>query len=591
MTFRLITVKTQKLHPMTISDKFVTIVAFHHAEVERIITVGKKKGQSHNVKERVPVVIIWDGNSISYHKAEAGNRFKIDEQEYEIDRQVDDIYKFLPSETFVTRLVEPDFKDVIKKFEAKDFFDEVLKFYQYYFYMEDKPLHKIVSLFSINQCVFDAYDSTPYLLITSPLESCGKSNLGKSIQQMWNGILSTNIESHHIFRLVHGCHPTFIIDENQDLDQRKKTDDKVKNLFSVLNSGYQRGVGVIRFKEKSGRFGNMAAETFDTYGPKVIIVTKGNLPRDTESRCLPIGMQRVPKGSPKFSSRWEVANPKTGRPLRVETFEKIREMAVIFRLKYGSEIKKIAGMSNWRDELDHTGAFRHLENRELELFKPLLVLCLKYMPQWTDEVKAYIENFLEVRGKMTYSPETTVLYALRKLWQLVNNEHQNGQSFWLDDGIQISFDETKEDGQFMWVSASIIRNIIETRGIGSIEEFGSKYVESKIGHILKKFEFYGKRRVGKGNYRMITTSLLSKRLTTYTGATLMGEEELTQQDRIDLLAQILMAEKEIEYDSILDMVNGKITEDDLKTALKHMRTDGTIITSSSDGKGEITWCG
>ena len=274
---------------------------------------------------------------------------------------------------------------------------------------------KIIALFSINQSVFDAYDSTPFLFIRSPLESCGKSNLGKSIQQMWNGILSTNIDAHHVFRLVHGCSPTFIIDENQDLDQRRKKDDRIKNLMSVINSGYQRGVGVIRFRERSGQFGNMIAETFDTYGPKVIIATKGRIPRDTQSRCVEIMMQRAPRGSeyPDYAARWDEANPRTEVPYRIEKLEKIREMMAIFRLKYGAEIKKISGKSRWRDELDHTGAFASLRNRDLEIFKPLIILCLKYKPEWTDLVAKYIREFVEMRAKTEHSEETTAFKRSR----------------------------------------------------------------------------------------------------------------------------------------------------------------------------------
>jgi len=42
-SFRLVEVKTKKLHPMTISDKFVTLVAFHHAEKRESYSKEKKR--------------------------------------------------------------------------------------------------------------------------------------------------------------------------------------------------------------------------------------------------------------------------------------------------------------------------------------------------------------------------------------------------------------------------------------------------------------------------------------------------------------------------------------------------------------------
>jgi len=360
--------------------------------------------------------------------------------------------------------------------------------------------------------------------------------------------------------------------------------------MSVINSGYQRGVGVIRFREKSGQFGNMVAETFDTYGPKVIIATKGKIPRDTQSRCVEIMMQRAPRGKeyPDYAARWDEANPRTEVPYRIEKLERIRELMAIFRLKYGSEIRRISGKAGWRDELDHTGAFSTLRNRDLEIFKPLIILCLKYKPEWTDLVAKYITAFTDMRIKVEHSKETTVLFALRRLWQLVE---ENGGNHWLNEEIQVSFEETEEDGQIMWVSASTVRYVIENYGIGSIEEFGTRYVESTIGRIFSEFGFVGTKRHTKGNLRKIKTSRLADRCLNYLGVRLSDREALSQQEKMDILSTKLMREGEVEFDELLELFNGKVTEKELKTILKQMRTNGDITATSSDGKGVITWMG
>ena len=588
-SFQLVTVKTKKLHPMTITDDFVTLFAFHHAEMEKVIREKGKKPVVAPVIERYPIIIIWDGKQISYHKATYGEEIKIGKSEYKIDRSVDDIYKFLPSEKFVTELVHPGFHDTIKKFKPDDFFEAVLKYYKYYFYMESDMMYRIVALFAINQCVFDAYDSTPYLFIRSPLEECGKSNLGKSIQQMWNGIISTNLKSHHIFRIVHGCNPTFVFDESKRWDTRGKVDERIADMLAVINCGYQRDVPVIRFKEKGGQFGNMMAEFFDTYSPKVIITTQDGIPRDTKSRCVEIQMQRAPKGGKDYADRWGRKNPKTNKSERLERLEKIRDMAAIFRLKYGMEIKDYAEKPKWREELDHTGAFKELRNRQLEIFKPLVILCMKYKPDWTDLVAKYVHEFTKMRERVTHSRENTVLYALRKMWQLIEKGN-----YWMDDGeedggTQIEFEETEADGIVFWVSAKNIRFIIENHGIGTIEEFGTKYVESTIGRIFSEFGFVGTKRTNKGNLRMIKTSRLAERCLTYLGIRLSENYELSQEERIALLTKILTLQREIDYEDLLEEVNGSIEDDDLLADLKHMRTKGLIITSGKDGKGKILW--
>jgi len=275
----------------------------------------------------------------------------------------------------------------------------------------------------------------------------------------------------------------------------------------------------------------------------------------------------------------------------LERLAKIRELAAIFRLKYGREIKNISRSSKWRDELDHTGAFKELRNRQLEIFKPLAILCMKYKPEWTDLTSKYIHKFAEMREKTGSSPEATVLYALRKLWELVDDEHRHGRSFFTDDEQEVCFEDNEADGQVMYVSAKLIGYVIENHGIGTIEEFGRTAASqhSHIGRIFSEFGFVGTRRERGGNFRMIKTTKLADRCLTYLGIRLSQDYELSQQEIMDLLAKTLRNEREIEYDALKELVIGKMTEDQLLSCLKKMRTRGEITTTSSNGKGMITW--
>jgi hypothetical protein len=572
-----------------ISNDFVTLFAFHNAECEKAVAKGKKT-EVNKIESRFPIMVVWDGKEFSYFKAEAEDRVTINNHHYRVDRDVDDVFKFLPSEAFIDEILTPGFDKKLMKFDAKELFDDVLKYYEHYFFMESKMLYHIIALFSINQCVFDAYESTPYLYIRSPLEECGKSNLGKSIQQMWNGIISTNLKAHHVFRMIHGCSPTFIFDESKSWDAKSaQNDERMQDMLSVINSGYQRGVPVYRFKDSGKGFGNMKPEAFDSYSPKVIITTQASIPRDTQSRCAEIMMQRAPKGSESvdYSDRWTRTKKGTNITEREIWLANIRRSAALFRLKYGMEIKALAENENWRTELDHTGAFKDLRNRHLEIFKPLVVLVLKYKPEWADITAKYIREYIAMREKVTYSKEITVLWALRKLYQLVDDN--NGEYSMPEEG-NVCFDSTDAEGKMMWVTATHIRIIIEENGLGTTEEFG-KYPESKIGRILTEFGFVGTTRVGRGNLRKIKVSRLSERCLNYLGVKLADEQELSQQEQMSLIAKIMREKQNLDIDELIELLNGRMTKEQVNATIKTMRTNGVVAASAQGGKGKITWFG
>jgi len=587
-SFRLAKPKNKKLHPVTIANDFVTLFGFHHGEVERLKynNRGKTDG-SEKVIIRLPIILIWDGKELTYAKAERSDRMKILGEEYEIDRDVDDVFSYLPSEGCIDELCTPGaIHKIIREFDEKAFFDDVLAFYEHFFFFESKMLYHIVALFSINQCVFDAYNSTPYLYIRSPLEECGKSNLGRAICQMWNGIISTNLEAHHVYRMIHGCSPTFVFDESKSWDAKSKTDVRMQAILSVINSGYQKGLYVYRFKDSGKGFGNMKPEAFESYSPKVIITTQSSIPRDTQSRCAEIMMQRAPLDS-AYSERWNQKDKGSNKTVREIWLERIRKNAAIFRLKHGMEIKQLAEEGNWKQELDHTNVFDKLSNRHLEIFKPLVVLCLKYKPEWSDITAKYIREFIEMRKTVSYSKEMTVLWALRKAYELA--EFNGGQHI-IGDESPIKIEMTETEGEVMWITAKLIGIIIDEHGIGTKEEFG-RYPESTIGRILKEFGFVGTVRTGSGNYRKVKSSRLSERCLNYLGVPLMERGELSQEEKMTMITTTIREAKQIELETLFDVLNGKMTQDQITHCVKELRTNGVVAADGVGGKGVITWFG
>jgi len=89
-----------------------------------------------------------------------------------------------------------------------------------------------------------------------------------------------------LFRTIDSIKGTLILDE-ADLGDDS---DKTSELVQVLNSGYKRGIPVLRC-ENAGR--NDAMRAFQVFGPKIIISREHMKDHALESRCLPIRMRET----------------------------------------------------------------------------------------------------------------------------------------------------------------------------------------------------------------------------------------------------------------------------------------------------------
>lgn len=142
----------------------------------------------------------------------------------------------------------------------------------------------------VHTYVYTAYPWTPYLLVQSPTQECGKSTLVDFLAVYCaNPFVCCNGTAAAVARRVADDHPTMIVDEWDTLSAEVR-----EQYFSILNSGAKETGTYLRC-EKVGE--KIVAVPFSTYSPKAIVGVVGTkLPNTTLSRCLPFYMQPLPKG-------------------------------------------------------------------------------------------------------------------------------------------------------------------------------------------------------------------------------------------------------------------------------------------------------
>jgi len=142
----------------------------------------------------------------------------------------------------------------------------------------------------VHTYVYKAWPWTPYLLVQSPTQECGKSTLVDFLAAYCaNAFVTCNGTAAAVARKVAECHPTMIVDEWDTLNAEVR-----EQYFSILNSGAKETGTYLRC-EKLGE--KMVPVAFSTYCPKAIVGVVGTkLPNTTLSRCLPFYMQPLPRG-------------------------------------------------------------------------------------------------------------------------------------------------------------------------------------------------------------------------------------------------------------------------------------------------------
>lgn len=142
----------------------------------------------------------------------------------------------------------------------------------------------VVALWILHTFVFDVFEFTARLLITSPSMRCGKSRLLRLIAALASRPLACEgITGPALFRSIEKYRPTMLIDEGDTMLRSKETNEVLRG---VINAGHQRGGKVIRCVGDDAE-----PKTFDVFGP-IAIAMIGKPPGTIEDRSIPVEMRR-----------------------------------------------------------------------------------------------------------------------------------------------------------------------------------------------------------------------------------------------------------------------------------------------------------
>ncbi len=156
-------------------------------------------------------------------------------------------------------------------------YDKTYKILYAFADLPDDRYYTVASSFAFLSHRVPQFETVPYLHLWGQTQS-GKTRLQKLFRKLCHrGLLASDLTPATVYQSLSYWQPTLLVDE-RDKDYWKTEMGQV--MLSVLNSGYQRDVPVLRANREGGPM-----NIYDTFGPKTISGIRA-LPFSLAERCI-----------------------------------------------------------------------------------------------------------------------------------------------------------------------------------------------------------------------------------------------------------------------------------------------------------------
>jgi hypothetical protein len=143
-----------------------------------------------------------------------------------------------------------------------------------------------LALWVLHTHVFEEFDTTPYLAVSSPTKQAGKTRLFEVLSALvarsWSAVEATEAV---LFRKIALSAPTLLLDEIDAAFGKDST--LTEGIRAILNAGYRRGAVVPRCSGPA-----FDLKDFSVYCPKAFAGIGDKLPDTVRDRAIPIELWR-----------------------------------------------------------------------------------------------------------------------------------------------------------------------------------------------------------------------------------------------------------------------------------------------------------
>jgi hypothetical protein len=238
---------------------------------------------------------------------------------------------------------------------------------------------------------YDLFGVSPILDLTSPTKRCGKSTALVLLRHLCpSALMSGNITTAALFRVVEAWTPTLLIDE---ADTFATLSDELRG---ILNAGHTRDTAYVVRSEGDAN----EPRVFSTWAPKAVGAI-GRLPDTIEDRAIRVALTRKPSTVDKR----DAFDPER---VRADCAQIRRRLARFV----GDSLDAIAAV-----DVDRPAG---LHDRAWNNWRPLLAVAAVAGPDWLARAERAAIGLLDVDG----DNDDLATLALRHVWEIVEQRER-----------------------------------------------------------------------------------------------------------------------------------------------------------------------
>ena len=294
-------------------------------------------------------------------------------------------------------------------------------FLERYIHFPHDQAATVASLWIAHTHVFDCFDETPYLHISSPVKRCGKSRLLKCLNLLcarpWSVISPSEAV---VYRKIERDKPTFLLDE-VDTIYNSHAKENAEALRALLNAGFERNARVPRCVG-----GSFQLVEFAVYCPKALAGI-GRIPDTVADRSFMMAMKRKP---PNVTKERFIAR---------DVLPDAQELAAQLKA-WGEDDSITEALRNARPAIPNA-----FDDRAADISVPLLAIADLAGGNWPTIARHAIAEICDVRLDEDESTAIQLLRAIREIFTekgvaqipthdlldaLMNRENEPWASWW-----------------------------------------------------------------------------------------------------------------------------------------------------------------
>ena len=279
-------------------------------------------------------------------------------------------------------------KEAIKRFrngedvDGKELHGRLSRLFLDHVVFPDIRIPELLAAWVIGTYMYKSFPYYGYLLFISPTKRCAKSLAEDLLSHVCHNATNRSINPSEasIFRQVDGDDITLIIDEVESLSPKEK--DKKPEMFSLLNSGFQKGSIVTRIESRGKEF---VTSLFNAYSPKILAGIRG-VSDTIEDRSFKIPMIRKTPGErvKRFNLRQQE-----------NEVQQLRDDLYIFGLRHGPDVIELYDLSTGK-----IPGMEGLDDRQIDILEPLACVNLVIDELVNDKDQTTLNTLIELSKDM-----------------------------------------------------------------------------------------------------------------------------------------------------------------------------------------------